>query len=98
VPTKMQVALLATATLGGMATAGRMLQDRWDRWQLAQPLERRWGYEEHKRDCLDTQNKRLEVRARSCRSWQEMLEQERRRLLEDPAAVHAVQPRPSESQ
>jgi len=97
VPAKMQLALLAAAAAGVVAIAGTMLKDRWDRWQLAQPLERRWGYEEHKRDCLDSQNKRREMRARSCRLWQEMLEEERRRLLDDPAAIGAIQPRASKS-
>src|SRR5215213_1943267 len=64
VPAKMQLALLAAAAAGVVAIAGTMLKDR---WQLAQPLERRWGYEEYRRDCLDPQNKRREMRARSCR-------------------------------
>ena len=93
-PAKMQLALLAAAAAGVVAIAGTMLKDR---WQLAQPLERRWGYEEYRRDCLDPQNKRREMRARSCRLWQEMLEEERRRLLDDPAAIGAIQPRASKS-
>jgi hypothetical protein len=96
VPAKVRLALLAAAAAGVVAIAGTVLKDRWDRWQLAQPLERRWGYEEHKRDCLDRRNERREVRARSCRSWQAMLEEERRRLLADPAAIGASQPRASE--
>ena len=98
-PAKMQLALLAAAAAGVVAIAGTMLKDRWDRWQLAQPLERRWGYEEHKRDCLDSQNKRREMRARSCRLWQEMLEEERRRLLEGPAATATgAAPHPSRAE
>ena len=93
VPAKVRLALLAAAAAGVVAIAGTVVKDR---WQLARPLERRWGYEEHKRACLDRRNERREVRARSCRSWQAMLEEERRRLLADPAAIGAVRPRASE--
>jgi hypothetical protein len=105
---KTRLALLATATVGAAAIAGAVVvEDRWDRPQadavavrdgwdrppLAEPLERRAGYREHKRACLDPRagDGRREARARSCRAWQEMLAQERERLaLEEPVPDRPV--------
>jgi hypothetical protein len=82
-------ALLATATAGAAALTGAVVvKDRWDRSPPAEPLERRAGYREHKRACLEPRagDGRREVRARSCRAWQEMLAQERERLAREAAA------------
>jgi hypothetical protein len=56
--------------------------------QPVEPLERRAGYREHKRACLDlgVGEDRREARARSCRAWQEMLAQERQRLAREETA------------
>jgi hypothetical protein len=109
---KARLALLAAATVGTAAIAGAVVvEDRWDRPQadavavkdgwdrppLAEPLERRAGYREHKRACLDPRDDRREARARSCRAWQEMLAEERQRLaLEEavPAYPAASAPEP----
>jgi hypothetical protein len=48
--------------------------------RLAELLERRAGYREHKRACLDPRHGPRATRERSCRTWQEMLAEERRRL------------------
>jgi hypothetical protein len=48
--------------------------------QPVEPLERRVGYREHKRACLDPRSDGRATRAQSCRAWQEMLAEERRRL------------------
>jgi hypothetical protein len=91
---KTRLALLATATAGAAAIAvAVVVEDRWDRPPPAEPLERRAGYREHKRACLDPRagDDRREARARSCRAWQEMLAQERERLaLEEAASARPV--------
>ena len=93
---KTRRALLAAAAAGAAAIAGAaggVVEDRWDRPPPAEPLERRAGYREHKRACLDpgAGDGRREARARSCRIWQEMLTQERERLaLEGAASARPV--------
>jgi hypothetical protein len=91
---KTRLALLATATVGAAAIAGAVVvMDRWDRPRLAEPLERRAGYREHKRACLDlgVGDDRREARERSCRAWQEMLAEERQRLArEEPVPDRPV--------
>jgi hypothetical protein len=80
------LAALAAAAAGAVALrsfATRDRQDPRDRARPAGPLERRAGYREHKRACLDPQDDRREARARSCRTWQEMLAEERQRLAGD---------------
>jgi hypothetical protein len=91
---KMRLVLLAAAAAAGAAAiaVGAVVEDRRERWRLAQPLERRAGYQEHKRACLDPRDdRRGSTRERSCRAWQEMLEEERGRLeLEGPASTRPV--------
>jgi hypothetical protein len=61
--------------------------------QPVEPLERRVGYREHKRACLDPRagDGRRAARERSCRAWQEMLAEERERLARMVAG--ALEPR-----
>jgi hypothetical protein len=84
---KTRLTLLATATaVGAAAIAGAVVvEDRWDRPRLAEPLERHAGYREHKRACLDpgAGDDRRAARERSCRAWQEMLAEERRLLAQE---------------
>jgi hypothetical protein len=106
---KVRPALLAVAAAGtAAAIAGAVVvkdhwdrpqadavavKDGWDRPPLAEPLERRAGYREHKRACLDSRagDGRRGMRERGCRAWQEMLAQERERLaLEEAAPAHPV--------
>jgi hypothetical protein len=85
------LAAVAAATAGAVALRGFVTKDRQDpedhqdRARPVKPLERRPGYQEHKRDCLDLHDRR-ETRERSCRAWQEMLAEERERLALEEAA------------
>jgi hypothetical protein len=92
---KVRPALLAVAAAGtAAAIAGAVaVKDGWDHPPLAEPLERRAGYREHKRACLDSRagDDRRGMRERSCRAWQEMLAQERERLtLEEVTPTHPI--------
>jgi hypothetical protein len=83
---KVPLVLLLTAgavAVAAIAVGAAVVEDRRERAQLAQPLERRAGYQGYKRGCLDLGDDRREARARSCRAWQEMLAQERQRLAAD---------------
>jgi hypothetical protein len=102
-------AAIAVGTAGAVALRGWTTKDRQippDRQdpvrpaqlpaqpaQPVEPLERRTGYREHKRACLDpgAGDGRRAARARSCRAWQEMLAQERERLARVVAG--ALEPR-----
>jgi hypothetical protein len=89
---RVRLALLTTgAAAAAIAVGLAVVEDRRERGGLAQPLERRAGYREHKRDCLDPRDAPRAARERSCRAWQEMLAEERGRLArEGPGPVRSA--------